>query len=297
MVADSRRAIGWDELIGNVERCCIESFRGVFPPSTDYRTVAEEFVSEARCTEQGELLARLLAGPLAGKRLLEVGSGYGMFVATARRKFGLEAFGVEPGEQFLGTFDLSQRLLRMLDLPSDAIVKGKGEAIPYPDEHFDIVYSSNVLEHVAEPAQVLAESLRVLRTGGHLVFVVPNFGSWWEGHYGVLFPPHCPKWLFKAMMRAIGRDPAFVDTLQFVTYGRLRAWLAPHAGRISVLGYGAEVWEERVRSLAFSEWASLGALKRIVRWVHRLRLVTPVVWLGRRLHWETPLILVARKTA
>jgi SAM-dependent methyltransferase len=295
MLSDQNRASDWSDLVGAVERCCVESFQGIFPPSTDYRRVAEEFVSEARCTEQCELLARLLPWPLAGKRLLEVGSGYGMFVATARRKFGLDAYGVEPGEQFLGTLDLSRRLLRLFDLPADAIVQGTGEAIPFPDGQFDIVYSCNVLEHVADPAQVLAESLRVLRRGGMLVVNVPNYGSWWEGHYGVLFLPHCPKWLFKAMMRAIGRDPAFIDTLQFVTYARLQAWLAPHAGQLRVAGFGAEVWEQRLRSLVFSEWATLGTLKRIVRWVHKLRLVEPVIWLGLRLHWETPFIVVIEK--
>ena len=295
MATDSNRTAGWNDLIDEVQKCCVESFDGVFPPSTNYRTVAEEFVSEARCAEQCELLARLLPGPLAGKRLLEVGSGYGMFVATARRKFGLEAYGVEPGEQFLGTFYLSQRLLRMFDLPAEAIVKGKGEAIPFPDSHFDIVYSCNVLEHVADPASVMAESLRVLRSGGTLVINVPNYGSWWEGHYGVLFVPHCPKWLFKAVMRVMGRDPAFVDTLQFVTYGRLNAWLAPHAEKIRVLGFGAQIWEQRLRSLVFSEWASLGTVKRMVRWVHRLHLVEPLIWLGLRLHWETPFILVVEK--
>lgn len=295
MVTGSSGAGAWTDLVAQVERCCVASFKGVFPPSTDYRLVAEEFVSEARCVEQVELLARLLQTPLAGKRLLEVGSGYGMFVATARAKFGLDAYGVEPGEQFLGTFDLSRRLLALLDLPEDAIRKGKGEAIPFPDGHFDIVYSSNVLEHVADPAQVLGESLRVLRPGGRLVFIVPNYGSWWEGHYGVLFPPHCPKWLFKPMMRAIGRDPAFVDTLQFVTYGRLRAWLAPHAEETRVLEFGVGIWEERLRGADFSEWAFLGTLKRAVRWLHKLRLIEPLIWLGRRLHWETPFILIVEK--
>ena len=152
-----------------------------------------------------------------------------------------------------------------------------------------------MIEHVADPPRVFAESLRVLRPGGYLVFNVPNYGSWWEGHYGVLFPPHCPKWLFKAIVWAIGRDPAFVDTLQFVTYGRLLEWLQPHAEKIRVLTFGAEVWEERLRSLAISEWASLGTLKRVVCWLHKLRLVEPLIWCGRRLHWETPFILIVQK--
>jgi hypothetical protein len=50
-----------------------------------------------------------------------------------------------------------------------------------------------------------------------------------------------------------------------------------------------------VRTIAFSEWAALGKLKNIVQWIHSLGLVEVVIWLGKRLHWETPLILTLRK--
>lgn len=46
--------------------------------------------------------------------------------------------------------------------------------LPFPDAHFDLVFSRCVLEHVEDPVAVLAESRRVLRPGGHLVFRVPN---------------------------------------------------------------------------------------------------------------------------
>ena len=55
---------------------------------------------------------------------------------------------------------------------------------PLPTSYFDVVYSSNVLEHVKEPPKVISEIIRVLKPGGHAQIVVPNYGSWWEGHYG-----------------------------------------------------------------------------------------------------------------
>ena len=61
---------------------------------------------------------------------------------------------------------------------------------PFPTSYFDVVYSSNVLEHVNEPPKVIGEIIRVLKPGGHAQIVVPNYGSWWEGHYGIdLAPP------------------------------------------------------------------------------------------------------------
>jgi len=283
------------EIVDAIERNCRLSFHGVFARDFDYRKMAEEFVSEARCGEQIELLQRMLPIDLRGRRLLEIGSGYGMSVATCRRRFGIEAFGVEPGEQFHGTYATSLEILGSLGLPAAAIVQGSGESLPFDDGDFDVVYSSNVLEHVQDPARVVAEAIRVLRPGGFLCFVVPNYGSWWEGHYGVLFPPHCPEWVFKILVRLLGRDASFVDTLHFLTYGGLRRLLAPHQEQLRVLTFGQEIWVERLRSLDFSEWASLGALKRLVRWVHRAGLVRPVIWIGQRLHWETPFILVAEK--
>ena len=58
------------------------------------------------------------------------------------------------------------------DLPgnADADVEVRADgSIPLPDESFDVVLSTQVLEHVADPALYLAECHRVLRTGGRLV--------------------------------------------------------------------------------------------------------------------------------
>jgi SAM-dependent methyltransferase len=46
--------------------------------------------------------------------------------------------------------------------------------IPYPDATFDIVFSDNVLEHLAEPRLVFAEVARVLRPGGIFMAKTPN---------------------------------------------------------------------------------------------------------------------------
>lgn len=54
-----------------------------------------------------------------------------------------------------------------------------GHTLPFPDAHAHGVLSTEVLEHVPNPARYLAEAARVLKTGGALVLTVPFF---WEQH-------------------------------------------------------------------------------------------------------------------
>ena len=52
-----------------------------------------------------------------------------------------------------------------------------GRNLPFPDESFDIVFSSNVLEHVPDLGNMHREIRRVLRPGGYCVHVMPTH-SW-----------------------------------------------------------------------------------------------------------------------
>ena len=65
-----------------------------------------------------------------------------------------------------------------------------GEALPYDDGAFDVVFSHEVLEHVADDGQSVRELIRVTRPGGRIVIFVPNrlyffetHGIYWRGEY------------------------------------------------------------------------------------------------------------------
>ena len=49
--------------------------------------------------------------------------------------------------------------------------------LPFSDQSFDTVLCTQVLEHVPEPLDVLRESFRVLRPGGHLVLTAPQYNG------------------------------------------------------------------------------------------------------------------------
>lgn len=49
-----------------------------------------------------------------------------------------------------------------------------GKNLPFGDESQDYVFASHVLEHIYDPCGAIKEWMRVLRTGGHLVIIVPH---------------------------------------------------------------------------------------------------------------------------
>lgn len=69
-----------------------------------------------------------------------------------------------------------------IDVPTSAyrtrrvfpVTEYDGGHIPAPDGYFDVVFSSNVLEHVVDLSALLRETRRVLRSGGLSVHLMPT---------------------------------------------------------------------------------------------------------------------------
>lgn len=60
------------------------------------------------------------------------------------------------------------------------IAQSVGEGLPFKSGQFDLITSSDVLEHIEDDEAVLAEMARVARPGGLLVIVVPAFPTLWS---------------------------------------------------------------------------------------------------------------------
>ena len=101
--------------------------------------------------------------PLEGKRILDVGCGLGTYVEQFCR-FTTEAYGVD--------VDPARVARASEKLPN--IQLASAECLPYPDATFDVVFSNEVIEHVGNDRQAIAEAVRVTRDGGHVVIYAPN---------------------------------------------------------------------------------------------------------------------------
>lgn len=100
---------------------------------------------------------------LEGARILDIGCGIGTYVRRFR-EFTDDVHGVEVEEERVR--EASE------ELPN--IQVARGESLPFPDDHFDLVFSNEVIEHVDDDRRTIAEAVRVTRVGGHIVTFAPN---------------------------------------------------------------------------------------------------------------------------
>lgn len=103
--------------------------------------------------------------PLAGRLTLDAGCGTGR--GTQRLS--------EKGAKVVA-LDLGTRLTRYTANRYPCVpVVGSILELPFDDRTFDIVFSSEVIEHTPDPLQAAQELYRVLRPGGHLVLSTPGW--------------------------------------------------------------------------------------------------------------------------
>ena len=112
-----------------------------------------------------------------GARILEIGGGTG-YQAKRLTEDGYVVDSIDiPNSNYADQLEFPVR-------PYD------GRNIPFSDNTFDIVFSSNVLEHVLDLPHLHAEMKRVLKPGGRCVHLMPT-GAWrfWTNvaHYTELF--------------------------------------------------------------------------------------------------------------
>ena len=111
-------------------------------------------------------IAVLVREGLPPGRGLDLGCGDGHLTGIVLEHCGArEIVGIDPDPAEI-------ELARATDFYSELHNCG-GDDVPLPDASFDFILSNSVLEHIPDVRPVLAESARLLRVGGEMIFTVP----------------------------------------------------------------------------------------------------------------------------
>ena len=135
---------------------------------------------EHRYAKMHRLLRERWGDP-AGKRVVDLGSSRGLFLARfpQSERLGIEIdpeerrrgaeHGIDAVEHFINAFDGNRLTARL----------------PFEDEFADVVLSGEIIEHIVDTEAFLREIRRVLRPGGATVLSTPNI-LWWKHRLALL---------------------------------------------------------------------------------------------------------------
>jgi SAM-dependent methyltransferase len=107
--------------------------------------------------------------------VLEIGCGAGNLLTH----IGASAARLAALDLSRGALEFTANRLAHLKKPAWVTIQAFGEHIPLQDHCAAWVVLSEVVEHLADPHDMLAETWRVLQPGGRLFLTTPNYHSLW----------------------------------------------------------------------------------------------------------------------
>lgn len=144
--------------------------------------------------------------------ILDIGSGYGSFVLLSN-KMGYKTSGIEL-EKF--EYEISQERAQLEGVSPNVFNLGSALDLPFENDPFDVVTFWNILEHIPDYKKALKEAHRVLKKGGRIFIIAPNYSAFRkEAHYHVPWIPFFPKWLAKHYLILLGKNPWFFENCIF----------------------------------------------------------------------------------
>src|SRR5919198_3231879 len=151
-----------------------DSLRDVYERRAELQYAAPVEPPDPGVDRKFERISAALRAHLPCASLLDAGCGDG-------RYFHVTA--ADPPTERLAGCDISERILATaretasrLGLEPE-LVRANVESLPFEDDSFDLVFCTQVLEHLLSPAEGVRELARVLRPGGVLLLSADHAGN------------------------------------------------------------------------------------------------------------------------
>jgi len=202
----------------NVDTLELEKFNALaerwWDPTGDFRPLHEINPLRANFIEQH--IAKSGSGTLAGKRIVDIGCGGGILTEALSHR-GAKVTGIDMSEAPLniakqhaeqGALEIDYRLMTAESLAEQ--VEQEGETAQY-----DVVTCLEMLEHVPDPASVIAACARLCKPGGHLFFSTIN-----RNPKAYLFAIIGAEYLLKLLPKGTHDYPKFIKPSELASWVR-----------------------------------------------------------------------------
>lgn len=223
---------------------------------------------------------------LSGKRILEVGAGLGLLSIHLKQQ-GYDVTALEPGS---GGFDFNAttgKLIRdQIGVQNLPVWDCPAEDLS-PDAHgyFDVIFSSNVLEHIPDMELALAAMLSVLKPDGIMIHTCPNYRIPYEPHYGLPLVPFAPR-ATASLKPSLKKDDLW-QSLNFVTYGDIVRFCNSNNASVSFDRHLLHQAFQRLDEESVFRDRQPAYLRVILSILKRLKLLSLLKFIGPS--WSTPM--------
>lgn len=247
-------------------------------------------------THVGEVrVAMRLVGPAIHRdmRVLEVGSGVGLF-AGYLRSINIDVTELEPvglGFEFIGE---ARDALSSYTRPSAHLDIGVEQLDPALHGRFDLIFSLNVLEHVADWRLALEACASVLGENGQMIHAHPNYTIPYEPHFGVPLLPFRPGLTSFVLPDRMTNSDTW-KSLNWITARQVRRWCRSTGLQVEFRSGVLAQTVDRVVTDQLFQQRHRGIARAGVVLVRRLRLVPLLERLPATLNSPTEYVIRHQK--
>ena len=223
---------------------------------------------------------------LTNKSILELGFGNGLFLECCE-KAGMKVAGLEVTDNIYKqtAAKFPHMNLKLYD----------GFHIPTIDDNFDYVVSFQVLEHVKSMDMFITESARVLKPGGLMYHRFPNYCSFYEGHYKIMWLPFLNKVTGRIYLKLTRQYSDYYESLNLTKIADIRRLYKQNADSIELLSDGSREFESRF-NLAQASKISAPRVRKAAKFVvTNPPIRKSALFIMKLLNMHCPLMMIARK--